>query len=222
MSEQSGANGTPVAPQTQPQAGNPATAPAAGAGGQSGSAGQGSAAPDDGRQQGQPDGPEPKWYRDDIKKAKAEARAAREELDAIKTANLTASEKAAKQLADREKALLERETALQERALTVSVRTAAQALGFANPALAARLLDREQLDFDGDGNPTNVEPLLRALLKSDPYLGASRQNGIDQGARGEGSGSTLSMDDIKKMSQPEIMRRWPEVEAAMAAAGKQS
>lgn len=205
----SGATGAPVVPGAQPPVGNPASAPAAGAGGQ---AGQGQ---DPSTTSGQE--PDAKGFREELKATKARNKALEAELDALRTANLTAAEKQAKQLADRERTILERETALQERSTRLALQEQARRLGFRNPEVAARLLDREQLTFNEDGTPENADTLLKALLKSEPYLASSfSAAGIDQGAR-DGGGTGLSMDDIKKMSQAEVMARYDEVMAAMGA-----
>ena len=60
-------------------------------------------------------------------------------------------------------------TQYRQQLATAHVKLAAQALGIIDPDLAA-LAIQSDLQFGDDGLPTNVEDLLKTLLKSKPYL----------------------------------------------------
>lgn len=66
---------------------------------------------------------------------------------------------------------------------------AATKLGFRNPDLAARLLDRSSVDFNDAGQPRNLERLLGEVLKAEPYLGRSAPDfgGGNRGAVPQGT-----------------------------------
>jgi len=60
----------------------------------------------------------------------------------------------------------------QEQSLRTAAVEAATKLGFKNPDIAFAYLvrNRETVTFDENGQPTNVEKMLRALAESDGYL----------------------------------------------------
>jgi hypothetical protein len=59
--------------------------------------------------------------------------------------------------------------------LTAAVTQLSQRLALVDVDAVVRLLDRDALDFDDHGQPTNTEELVRALLRSKPYLAGVRQ-----------------------------------------------
>lgn len=64
----------------------------------------------------------------------------------------------------------------------------AQQLGFRNPNLAARLVNRSTcLTADGNVDPARIRTALEAELKADPYL--AQAAGTDAGAGRDGTGS---------------------------------
>lgn len=118
-------------------------------------------------------------YRSAAKKAE-DALKAREEAD------LSETEKMAKER-DQLRVDLEAE---RQRAKQVVVREKAKDLahhlGIVDADVAYRLLDPEAIEYDGAGEPTNLESLLDALVKDKPYLaGKARPAGTgDPGRRG--------------------------------------
>ncbi len=72
-------------------------------------------------------------------------------------------------------------TAAEQRAadlaLQMSVERAARKLGFIDEDDAYRLLDRRAVETDDDGEPTNVEALLKDLAKAKPHLIAAADDG---------------------------------------------
>lgn len=104
-------------------------------------------------------------------------------------AELSAQEKAEKQLAKIQKEHEDYRTSVQERIVTTELRAAAADLGFADLSDAVRLLDRSELEFDEDGNPTNARKLLESLAKAKPYL-LKAQNGGQQRTAASSGGAT--------------------------------
>jgi hypothetical protein len=71
----------------------------------------------------------------------------------------------------------ERTVLLQERQrtmVTMEVNRLQPKMGLVDVDAASRLLDWEQIEYGDDGKPSNVEDLLRGLLKDKPYLGGQR------------------------------------------------
>ncbi len=122
--------------------------------------------------------PEPeKFDAEYVKKLRAEAAGYRTRLSELETkvkasedAKLSETERTAKRLAEleREQATYQRER--QERTLKYETMLAANKLGIVDPDAAYRLLDLSQVEFDGDGQPKDVEKHLQRLLKDRPYL----------------------------------------------------
>lgn len=107
----------------------------------------------------------------------------------IENEKLSAQEKAEKQLARIQKEHEDYRTSVQERIVTTELRAAAADLGFADLSDAVRLLDRSELEFDEDGNPTNARKLLEQLAKAKPYL-LKQQNGGQQRTAASSGGAT--------------------------------
>lgn len=89
-----------------------------------------------------------------------------------------------KDLPEQERAKSERDEAVQraekaeQQLKKAAVRTVALEeatnLKFRNPTLAYRLIDHDEVEYDGD-EPSNIKALLKDLLKQDPYLKGRRQ-----------------------------------------------
>lgn len=71
---------------------------------------------------------------------------------------------------------------LQERTVNYEVRLQAATMGIVDPDAAAKLLDWTELAYDDNGAPTNVEALLKALLKAKPYLASKAAQPTSGGA----------------------------------------
>lgn len=131
------------------------------------------------------------------KDASTELERLRAELKKRDDADLSEVEKLRKQVAAAE---AERQTIDQARKAERTQHTIEREAGqmrFADPADAVRLIDQTRIDFDANGNPTNVKALLAELVKAKPYLSARPGTGSGEGgARGAGSaGGGFSMDD---------------------------
>ena len=119
--------------------------------------------------------------------------AAREaEAKAKATAEQSESERLSGRIADLERQLTDRTRREQEQSLRLASITSAQRIGYRNPDLAYRLLDPAQVEYAEDGSPRNVETLLSALAKSDPYLLA--QTDFGGGPRGSSAAQGNDMN----------------------------
>ncbi|HLY30705.1 MAG TPA: hypothetical protein VKQ36_06730 [Ktedonobacterales bacterium] len=116
---------------------------------------------------------------DALEKARREAAKHRvdakelEELRAFKqkqeAATLSETERLQKQVSDMQLAQTEAQRKAQERVIRAEVRAHAATVGVP-PDLAARLIDYSEIEFDGDGEPTNIGKLLEKLIKQYPQL----------------------------------------------------
>lgn len=88
-----------------------------------------------------------------------------------------------------ETALQEREAAYQARLIRADVRTAAAQLNVLEPDDVYHLLDLSAVTLNGEGEPTNVAALVKALVEAKPYLVKQEtREGIPATRRGDGSG----------------------------------
>lgn len=113
----------------------------------------------------------------ELKETRAEAARNRRKAQDLETAQAKAAEAGMSELERAQaaqRAAEERATALEAQVRTQGIRsaalTAATKLGFRNPEVAYRLLDRDELEFTDEGEPKNVEALLRKLATSESYL----------------------------------------------------
>lgn len=104
-------------------------------------------------------------YRKRLRELEAQAEAARE-------AEMSETERLAKQLADAQQTLQERDAQTRSLALESAVAVRSNALGIVDAEVAVALLDREALDYDDSGrpDPESLDAALKRLIKSKPYL----------------------------------------------------
>lgn len=91
-----------------------------------------------------------------------------------------------------------------------SVVAAAARLDFNDPADAYRLLDLQALEVTDDGVVKGLEQALQKLLADKPYL--RKQAGTKTSATNPAGASTLTLEQIKRMSPAEINARWDDVQ----------
>lgn len=84
---------------------------------------------------------------------------------------------------------------LQELRLGGTVSAAASKLGFRNPELASRVIDKAALKFDDKGSPTNIDELLQQVLEANPYLAAASPD-FGGGNRGTAPAGGPTMTDL--------------------------
>lgn len=152
----------------------------------------------------------------------AELKAFKEQIDAEK---LTTTEKQAlasqKLQKERDQLQAERDQALQslkETRITHAVTLQAQKLGFNDPNDARLYLDESQLNED----LTNVEELLKGVIKTKPWLvgkqSAPTGGGATSPSRSQTSGpQALSWDVIGSMKPEEYAARSAEIQQWIAA-----
>lgn len=99
------------------------------------------------------------------------------------------------QLREREERDRAREQKEQDREVRLAALTAATKLRFRNPELAYRLIERGAVTFNKDGEPTNVENLLKGVLDGNDYLAA----GDGDFGGGERGGGTPVANDMNTL-----------------------
>jgi hypothetical protein len=85
----------------------------------------------------------------------------------------------------------------------------ARELGIIDPDAAYRLLDLAEVEYDETGRPTNIERLLRDLVRKRPYLVGSSASATNP------SRTTISLEDALKSGDLEAVNR--AFEAALRA-----
>ncbi len=160
-----------------------------------------------------------------LKKANGEAATYRHkarELDDLQKKladeKLSTQEKLEKQLAELQSAheALQREH--QESTVNYAVQLRAAALGMAHPDKASRLIDWSSIEYDDLGRPTNIDDLLRGLLKEMPELAAGNKSspppssgGATNPSRSSANRQPLSWNSIAQMSRQEYDQRRAEI-----------
>ncbi|HOM83934.1 MAG TPA: phage scaffolding protein [Armatimonadota bacterium] len=112
-----------------------------------------------------------------VRKLRAEAAEYRKRLRELEAAvkkqeeaKLSETERLQQRLAELEREQAEWQRERQERTLKYEVMLAAGRLGIVDAEAAYKLLDLSTIEFDEDGNPTNIEKALRNLVSKRPYL----------------------------------------------------
>lgn len=75
-----------------------------------------------------------------------------------------------KRLTEYERKEAELQQTLRTKTLEYEVKLCAVQLGIVDPEAAYRLLDIEQIEYDKDGNPSNIEKVVKELISKKPYL----------------------------------------------------
>lgn len=132
--------------------------------------------------------------RDELKAAKAEGRRVAEleaKLTAIEDAEKTELQRAQDQLAAHEAEKKQWATERRDTLLKLAVHTKAAELGITSPTLAlAALKDAGSVEYDDQGQPSNLDDALTALLEAEPALkGTVKPRPADLNA-GDGGGGT--------------------------------
>lgn len=135
--------------------------------------------------------PEIKKLRHESAGYRKRAQAAEAELKKFQDAQKTDLEKAQSQLEELQKS----NAALKREVVNSKVERQAQALGFADPQLATRLVAGD-LEFDDDGAPTNAKELLEAILAKHPGLKAD--GGSTPGGGNPAGGASKANADQKR------------------------
>lgn len=132
-----------------------------------------------------------------------------EQFDKLEAERMSELEKATKRAADLERELAATSQARQESVLRASVIAEAAKRNVIDPDAALALIDRASLEFDPEGNPTNVAEAMDSLLEQRTYLvapqGGARGN-ADLGARGTSSPEQLTREALASMSPEQIAK----------------
>ncbi|MCT9624293.1 hypothetical protein HWD94_04035 [Pseudarthrobacter equi] len=149
-----------------------------------------------------------------LKASKAEARTAKAEADQLKAEKANAGKPADEQAienAKREATEAALSTA-NKRILRSEVKAAA-AGKLANPALAIKLIDLDELEVDEDGNVDEdaIAEAISNLLEENPYLAAQGGTTKFDSARGKPKPKTkLTAADLEKMTPAQIAKAYDE------------
>ena len=144
--------------------------------------------------------------REEAKAAQKEARRAAEleaRLKEVEDRTKTEEEKRAEKLAEYERTEAARQMELQDMRLRLAVHEKAASLGVADAELAYAALNRSEIEYDQDGDPTNIEDILKATLERHPALRATgvpapRAGGTDGGGGGhKGAGPSLTAEELE-------------------------
>lgn len=158
-----------------------------------------------------------------VKKLRSEAAQYRKSLRELEAktkeredAELSESQKLAKRAQELETLLATAERERKERVTRYEVQLMAQKMGVQDYDAAFRLIDQAELEYGEDGQPINVEKVVKALIAKRPYLVAASAGGnTSAGNPSAKRTQVLTMDDIKKMPPEEINKRWAEVQEAL-------
>jgi hypothetical protein len=102
----------------------------------------------------------------DLKKQLKEIRG---ELKTLKTKDMPAAEQVTQERDELRTQVSTLEGRLQKQALRTAAVEAATELKFKNPAIAHKLIDADDIEWDDD-TPTNINTLLKREAKANPYL----------------------------------------------------
>lgn len=161
------------------------------------------------------DGQAPDAHAAELRKKNRENQSLRRRLkeledsdQARRDAELTEAEKSANRVKELEKALEAKDARAREMSLRSDVMAAASRLGIIDPDAAFKLLDHSGLDYDAEESRWDgVDKALKDLLADRPYLLASAApatGGANPSNPSRRRGPTLTIADLKRMSQAEI------------------
>lgn len=145
----------------------------------------------DGSQEPQSQTPEgsvdalPEWAQQIVRDARSEAAKYRTQVREYEQAQLTEQERMQQRIADLEAENERLSHTARDTLVRSEVTSVASRLGVIDPEAAYRLIDVEQLSYDDDGNPTDVEAAVKELIQQRPYLAPNGSG--DAGARRESS-----------------------------------
>lgn len=163
-----------------------------------------------------------------LKKTNAESAGHRikaKELDELKaqieSEKFSEQEKLQKQISDLKAQHEEAVRQHQETKVRAAVERQAHHIGIVDEDAAVRLLDWSEIEYDDKGSPTNIEDLLKKLLKAKPYLAgkaaaSSTSGGATNPPRSVSTAPpALSREVIASMKPEEYRERRAEVQQWM-------
>lgn len=137
----------------------------------------------------------------DGKKAAKERDDALAKLKTIEDAQKSELEREQERARDLEAKVAAAEVKERETNLKLAVFEKANDLGIASPTLALRALDRDAIEYDDQGQPTNLNETLGELLEREPILkgqpGKTPTGRINAGSGGGGKQPTLTAAELE-------------------------
>ena len=131
--------------------------------------------------------------REEAKQLRAKAKEAdelRAKIQAIEDAEKTDLELAQTKIAKLEAAQADAAAARQETLLKLAVYSKAPELGVIDADIALALLDRNAIEYDDKGEPSNLDEQLAALLEAKPILKGKATTKPPKIDAGDGTGKT--------------------------------
>ena len=117
-------------------------------------------------------------------------------LTEIEQANMSDLEKARAQAADAEARAQAAETASRGYRVAGAAAKAAVDAKALDPALIANLIDMSKVEFDQEGNPTNLSVMIGELKSKHPILFGPALGSADGGARGGSAAPSSDMNEL--------------------------
>lgn len=171
-----------------------------------------------------------------LKRANAEAKQHREQATElanfkkqVEAEKLSTEQKQELARQDLEKQVAELQSQLstatrqsQERLIGYEVRLQAAQMGIVDPDAAAKLLNWAEIEYDEDGAPTNIEDLLKALVRDKKYLVSAKSVPSSGGATNPSRSTTasasapVSWEMIGKLTQEQYAARRHEIQQWMS------
>jgi hypothetical protein len=118
-----------------------------------------------------------------------------EQVQQFQRAQETDAERVQREAQERQQRIQTLEQEVRTLRVGTALTTAATTAGAHNPARVAALLDRD-VETDAEGKPTNVDAILRALQRSDPYLFRTQPAGADAGRGNRREAAPTGAPDI--------------------------
>lgn len=135
-------------------------------------------------------------------------------------AELTETQKLQKRLTDLQNLYDQSTKQTQARIVQYEVQLQAARMGIHDPDAAAKLMDQSLLEYDEQGNPSNVEALLKDLIKAKPYLAnkpAPTSGGATNPSRSHSSAPPpITLELLGSMTSKEYNERRAEITKWMA------
>lgn len=161
-------------------------------------------------------------YRTQLREAQKQLEAAQTDLQAKDDEGKSELQKALDKVGEFEAKFQVADRNSRNLRLQNAVMVEAQKLEIVDPDAAFKLLDVENVEYDGE-KPSNIADLLAELIEQRPYLKAPEKPKGQKAPTSSttqpsgGSGKALTMDDIQSMSPDEVNARWDEVKPVLAA-----
>lgn len=106
----------------------------------------------------------------DHEKLSGDHQTATKRLKEIDDASLSEADKTKKAAKDAEDRATAAETRAKDSSVRLQIERDARKLNIVDEDAAYKLLDRSKIEFDADGEPTNIAALMEALVKDRPFL----------------------------------------------------